>query len=123
MDAATQQLADVQLRFPQARLDPSPDGQSVLVVPGVPVAEGWNIPAVTVRVLVPMGFPHAHPDCFYVDQQLALASGAEPTNSSIQMIPGGPCRWFSWHLGSWDVISGSLDQYLRFCERRLKDAK
>jgi hypothetical protein len=122
MDAAAQQLTDIQRRFPSARLDSSPDGQRVLVVPGVPVAEGWNVASVTVRVLVPMGYPHAHPDCFYADPQLALASGAEPTNSSIQAIPAGQYRWFSWHLGCWDVNTGSLDQYVRFCERRLQDA-
>jgi hypothetical protein len=123
MDIAMQQLTDIQRRFPEARLDPSPDGQRVLVVPGVPVANGWNVPFVTMRVMVPMGYPHAHPDCFYADPQLTLASGAAPTNSSIQAINSGQYRWFSWHLGNWDVNRDSLDQYVRFCERRLKDAK
>jgi Prokaryotic E2 family E len=121
MDIVLEQLADVQRRYPQAHVEPSPDGQRVLVVPEVPVAEGWNLPAVTVRVLVPMGYPQVNLDCFYAEQQLALASGAAPTNSSIQPILGGQYRWFSWHLGNWDAGNASLDQYVRFCERRLKD--
>jgi len=121
MDVVLTQLADIQHRYPDARVEPSPDGQRVLVVPDVPVAEGWNLPAVTLRVLVPMGYPHAHPDCFYAEEQLRLASGAEPANSSIQPILGGQYRWFSWHLGNWHEATGSLDQYVRFCERRLRE--
>jgi Prokaryotic E2 family E len=56
------------------------DGQRLLVVPGVPTNAHWNIPTVTIRVVIPAGYPHVTLDCFYTDATLRLASGAEPGN-------------------------------------------
>jgi hypothetical protein len=95
----------------------------MLVVPEVATGAGWNHEQVTLRLVVPSGYPHVQPDCFYTEPQPALATGAEPTNSSLQPLFGGQYRWFSWHLSAWDPASGSLDQYVRFCERRLKEDK
>jgi E2/UBC family protein E len=117
------QLADIQARHPEARLETPADGQQVLVVPEVTLPEGWTVLSVTLRVLVPAGYPHVNPDCFYTDETLRLASGVEPANSSIQPIFGGQYRWFSWHLSSWDPGSDGLEQYVRFCERRLRECR
>lgn len=95
----------------------------MLMVPGVCVGTGWNALSTTVRVLVPVGFPHVKPDCFYVEPTLRLATGAEPVSSNIQSIFGGQYRWFSWHISTWDPMRGSLDQYLHVCESRLKQAR
>jgi hypothetical protein len=122
MDLIATQVADVELRYPDARVEQAPEGR-VLVVPGVPTADGWTRESVTVRVLVPTGYPHVHPDCFYTEPDLHLGSGTEPANSSIQTIFGAAYRWFSWHVGSWDPNNGSLDKYVRFCEQRLKDSR
>jgi hypothetical protein len=119
----TAQLAGIQARHPDARLETAVDGQQVLVVPDVSLPEGWTASSATLRVLVPVGFPHVGPDCFYADEALRLASGGEPANSSIQPIFGGRYRWFSWHLSRWEPAGGSLDQYVRFCERRLRECR
>jgi Prokaryotic E2 family E len=123
MDLLTRQLADVRRRYPGTRIGASPDGQRLLVVPGVPAGVGWSAPTVEVLVLIPAGYPHVHPDCFYTEAGFRLASGAEPNCSFIQPILGGQYRWFSWHLGVWDPVSGTLDRYIRFCESRLKEAR
>ena len=123
MDVVTTQIAQLQDRHPEAHLERAPDGQQLLVVPGVTTGEGFSASEVTLRVLVPTGYPHAHPDCFYTDASLRLVSGAEPANSSVQPVFGGQYRWFSWHLAAWDSGTGSLDQYVRSCERRLRDVK
>lgn len=117
------QLAEVQRRRPGARLEGQQDGQRLLVVPEVPLGPGWSHSEVTVRVIVPVGYPHVHPDCFYTRSDLRLVSGAEPSNSSLQVVFGGQYRWFSWHVTTWDPATGALDQYLRFCEARLKEAR
>jgi hypothetical protein len=122
MDPLAKQLAELQNRYPDARLEQA-DGQRMLVVPGVRTANGWSVAETTVRVIVPVGFPQVHPDCFYTEPQLRLATGAEPANTAFQVVFGGQYRWFSWHVVSWSAQSGSLDQYVRFCERRLQDPR
>ena len=124
IDVVTNQLADVQRRYPTARTEQTADGQRVLVVPGIQLEAGWSSPDTTLRFVVPVGYPHANLDSFYTDASLRLASGAEPDNTALQQMFGGQYRWFSWHLGSgWDVERGSLDTYVRFCERRLRDVR
>lgn len=123
MDLIAQQLEELRGRVPAASLERSPEGHQVLLVPGCRLGPGWSQEAVGIRFLIPAGFPHVQPDCFYVDPELRLASGAEPANSSIQAVFGGQFRWFSWHLASWDPLRGTLDRYLRFCQRRLGQAR
>lgn len=123
MDVIAGQVAEVQRRYPDARIEQSTDGQRVLIVPGVTVGVGWTMNAVTLRVLIPAGYPHVHPDCFYTEAQLLLASGGDPSNSSIQHMFGAQYRWFSWHVTAWAPENGTLDQYVRFCQRRLKEAR
>lgn len=122
MDPLTAQLAGLQLRYPEAHLE-QVDGQRVLIVPGVPTGSGWSPAETTLRVIVPAGFPQVHPDCFYAEPQLRLVTGSEPTSSSLQVVLGGHYRWFSWHLTGWNPQTGSLEQYVRFCERRLRDPR
>ena len=123
IDTTEAQVLDVQRRFPAAHMESAPDGQRVLVVPGVRLAAGWNMSTVTIKVMVPVGYPQVKPDSFCADAGLRLQSGLDPTNSALQPIFGGQHRWFSWHLLSWEPTTGSLDQYVRFCERRLRDPR
>lgn len=122
MDRLAGQLSALQTRYPEARLELA-DGQRVLVVPDVPTGSGWSGTETTVRVIIPAGYPQVSPDCFYTERQLRLVTGAEPTNTSLQAVLGGQYRWFSWHLASWSPQTGSLDQFVRFCESRLKDPR
>jgi hypothetical protein len=123
MDAVDTQLREVQGLYPGAECVRGADGARFLVVPCIPLPPGWSSELANIRVAVPIGFPHVKPDCFYTDDHLKLASGGEPTASRVQVALGGSFRWFSWHLTSWDPVRGSLAQYVRFCERRLRDAR
>ena len=122
MDLLTRQLGELQQRYPGARLDAVPEGR-VLIVPNVPVGRAWSMPTVTLRIMVPAGYPHVGLDCFYTEPDLRLSSGAEPTNSSIHSAFGGQYRWFSWHATGWDSESGTLDRFVRLCERRLRETR
>ena len=123
IDPLARQLLTVQSRFGAARLETTSDGQRVLVVPDVPLPVGWNKESVTIRLLVPVGFPHVKPDCFYADADLRLRNGSEPANGNVQAVFGAQYRWFSWHLTGWDPTTGTLDQYVRFCQARLKETR
>src|SRR5487761_1688823 len=115
IDLIDTQLAELKQRYPAARIDRTPDGQQLLVVPGIAPGPGWNMSQVTVRILLPTGFPHVKPDCFYTDAGLLLTTGAEPGSSAVQGVFGDQLRWFSWHLQAWDATTGSLQKYVAFC--------
>jgi hypothetical protein len=122
MDLLTRQLAELQHRHPDARFETAPEGR-VLVVPDVAIGSAWKPPMVTIRIVVPAGYPHVTLDCFYTESDLRLASSAEPMNSSVQAVFGGEFRWFSWHVNGWDPNSGTLDRYVRSCEGRFREAR
>ncbi|HEY5943622.1 MAG TPA: E2/UBC family protein [Solirubrobacterales bacterium] len=122
MDLAAAEIAGVQERYPQATIVQDGDLRALLV-PGVRLPPGWNLAQTVLAVIVPVGFPHVGPDCFFADAELRLASGAEPANSAMQPLQGRQYRWFSWHPASWAPGSGALGRYLRFCEARLREVR
>ena len=75
--------------------------------------------------VVPVGYPAAQPDCFWASAELRLSSGAAPSNSGEQIIPGlqQPALWFSWHLTTWRPAHDDLTTYARFIQRRFADAR
>lgn len=72
------------------------------------------------RFLVPIPYPAAQLDCFYVDVDLRLANGAQPTNSGFQPLNGRDLLWFSWHLARWDPVCDSLLTFARFINERFR---
>lgn len=92
------QLAVLAERYPGAFMQDG-GGVNVVSVPSVRLPDGWSKREVTVHFLVPVGFPHANPDCFNTDPELTLGSGALPKNTAPQVMPAvGNTLWFSWHL-------------------------
>lgn len=123
MNIIQEQLATVRERYPSAFVERTPEGMMKLTVPGVPIGGGWSRDEVTLVILIPNAYPHAKPDCFYADQDLTLAGSREPSNSGLQVLHAKPYRWFSWHLSTWDAVRDGLDQFVRFCEQRLKEVR
>jgi hypothetical protein len=115
-DAATEAGS----RTPRYR--PLADG-STLVTAVVPLPPGWNQTQATVQFLLPVAFPSAQPDCFYAEPQLRLANGAMPANAGLQPLEGEQRLWFSWHLAAWSPATDTVETYLRFVERRLRDVR
>jgi hypothetical protein len=122
VDLAAAEIAGVQERYPQATIKQDGDLRALLV-PGVRLPPGWSLAQTALAVIVPVGFPHVGPDCFFADAELRLASGAEPANSTMQPLQGSQYRWFSWHPASWAPGAGALGRYLRFCEARLREVR
>lgn len=118
-----QQLSEVRKQYPNAEFDVIDGGIRLLVVPSTPLVAGWNREDTLVAFQVASGYPQVKLDCFYTDAGLTLANGSEPQNSSLQGVGSRRLRWFSWHLATWDPALASLDRYLRFCERRLREVR
>src|SRR4051794_13971899 len=94
------QFERLKARYPAATLTELPSGSALIGVPELPLPAGWSRPASTARFIAPAGYPGPVPDCFWADADLALASGAAPQASQINVIPETQLqgRWFSWHV-------------------------
>jgi hypothetical protein len=95
------QFDEVKLRYPRATREVLPSRAALITVPAFLLPGGWSKTAVTLRFMEPNGFPLACPDCFWVDPDLRLASGAMPQNTGVNAIPEtqfAELLWFSWHV-------------------------
>jgi hypothetical protein len=89
---------------------------------------GWNKGETALLVLISPGYPVTAPDNFYVDNDLALASGGALGNASANQNRGGR-QWmmFSYHIdGEWrphaDPLKGdNLLSFLLSVEKRLSE--
>lgn len=108
---------------PQAEVVNESDGTSSVLIPKVPLPDGWSQAESSVGFVVPNGYPAAQPDCFYADHALRLASGSMPMNSGFQSLRATEMLWFSWHLASWAPHRDDALSYLRFVESRFRNAK
>jgi hypothetical protein len=123
IDTLAEELSAIRERFPDAELVGNPDGGYRLTLPHIRLPDGWSVVETSVVIIMPAGYPAVRPDCFYTDQNVRLASGAEPANSSIQPLDEKPRRWYSWHVSTWDSLHDDLAKYVRFVERRLSDPR
>lgn len=95
---------------------------SVICSAELDLPAGWNKTCARIQFLLPPAFPSAQPDCFYADPDLRLVGGGMPMNTGIQPLDGQDHLWFSWHLSTWSPATDNTLTYLRFIERRLRDA-
>lgn len=110
---------------PNASYEKLPDGTFLIIVPSLSLPEGWSKKTVTVKFLVPVGYPFAKLDCFWTDPDLRLATGTMPQNTGTNQIPhlATPHLWFSWHVGTWNPNVDNLLTYLHVIERRLQNPR
>jgi hypothetical protein len=94
------QFERVRERYPAASIQALPSGSALVCIPDVPLPSGWSAARTAIRFLVPVGYPGPAPDCFWADQTLVLATGAQPQASNVTVIPETDIhgRWFSWHV-------------------------
>lgn len=90
---------------------------------------GWNKTQTRVLVLLAPGYPTTAPDNFYTDNDLRLANGTVPGNTSPgQSVAGGQWLQFSYHIqaGDWqphaDPLQGhNMLTFLEGVAARLKE--
>jgi len=94
------ELAALEERFGPLSTQDGAGGVVVVTIPNFTLPAGWSKPTTKVHFVVPVGYPHAQPDCFHTEQDLRLAGGGMPQNTAMQdLMPLGTTLWFSWHLG------------------------
>lgn len=120
------QLAQLQQRFTGAHVQYLPSGTPLVIVPDVLLPVGWNKALTAIRFVIPPGYPHAQPDCFWVDADVLLATGALPQNSGATPIPetNEPALWFSWHLkNAWEPNRDTLSTWMSVILRRMEEIR
>ncbi len=126
MSVLRAQFEQLKKRFPDAQLTSLSDGSSLVSIPGVALTAGrWSKERTTAYFIAPNGFPVAKPDCFWVEPDVRLASGALPKNSGVQSPPfgDGPKLWFSWHVEPWNPNRDTLTSYAQVILSRLRRAE
>lgn len=101
-----------------------------LIIKRYRLIPGWNKTEIPVLVMIRPGYPTTPPDNFYVDNDLRLANGQDPSNASRNQVQlGRPWLMFSYHVdeSEWkpqpEVLEGhNLLTYLLGVERRLAEA-
>jgi hypothetical protein len=125
MKTIDEQFAIVSRAYNGATLTPMGSGMYLVRIPGVQLPDGWNQATSEVRFVVPNGYPHAAPDCFWADQTLRLRNGALPQNAQVgNTMPGQPdtaTLWFSWHVNNnWNPSNCDLMTYVNIIRRRFE---
>lgn len=124
VEPAIDHLQRLEERIPGAHWIEMHGHGRLVVLPSVPLCEGWTKTATEVQFFVPQGYPYAKPDCFWTDGDLRLSSrpSALPQNTQFNN-PGFPQLnsklWFSWHLLHWDPSRDDLLTWVASIRDRL----
>lgn len=125
MTPVEQQLATLRESYSTASGHPLPDGSFAVVVPEIPLPDGWNATTTTVRFLAPVGYPVSRPDCFWADANLGLKNGQPPQNTGRNPMPHdvSPYLWFSWHVQNWSPNADTLTTFLNVIRKRFQEVR
>ncbi len=95
-DRRMQELELITAHYGKVEVGPNLDW---VLIKRLPLVPGWNKGETSVLVLVPAGYPVTPPDNFYVDNDLRLAGGQIPGNTTPnQAVLGRAWMQFSYHV-------------------------
>lgn len=116
-----EQFEELKKQYPSAENQNDGTGAILVKIPDFSLPTGWSKAKTNLFFKVPVGYPVAKPDCFWVDADLRLQNGNMPKNSGLQAIPPGQEQklWFSWHINSWIPNQNNLKSYVAIIIKRL----
>jgi hypothetical protein len=110
--------------FPYLKALTQPDGFVRVLLSQLPIADGWDRPAVRVLVLLPPGFPTAKPNGFEADPTLRLADGRVPSQGyGAQQIGSESWGHYCWQPQAWAADRETLWRYIKFVQRRFAEVR
>lgn len=118
------QFAEIKKLYKDSTMQNLPGGSFLVQVPEVTLPDGWNQNKTTIWFVIPVGYPIAKPDCFWVDRDLRLKNGTMPINTSHTPMPSGTIElWFSWHSTKWNPNTDDLLTYMHMAKMRLRELR
>jgi hypothetical protein len=82
----------------------------------------FNKPRTDLLVIVPLPYPEAKLDMFYVEPDLMLLNGSIPRGAEvIEPHMGRNWRRFSWHTNTWNPAVDDLASHVGMIEQRLRE--
>ena len=118
-------LADfeaLKARYPTATLREFSNG-TALVTMETDIPAGWSASRITLRFIMPNGYPVAPPDGFWVEPALTV-NGQPPHAAANGEMPeaGMTHQRFSWHFdgGHWSANRDNLLMWVSSCHERLE---
>jgi hypothetical protein len=122
LPSVEEQIAELQLRFPEATITHNADGSFFVNVKNLPLPEGWNKQSTSLLLQVPPAYPTARPNGFDTDADLRLQNGSIPAGTGGSNHLGQPWLHFCWQPNQpWDNNRDSLWKHIAFALRRFKD--
>lgn len=115
------QFQTVKEKWPGAKIALIGDGSHLVTVP-LPLIDGWNKKKVTARFVVPVGFPCARPEHFWVDEVgLRRVDGAPPQWTQLYPCPlqSEPLLFFLYRVSAWSPNGDTLYTYVNVIRQRL----
>jgi hypothetical protein len=125
MRSTEEQFQAVLDSYPGSTLTAAGSGIFLVHLPVIALPDGWSQQRTEVRFVVPNGYPHSAPDCFWADGALRLRDRRMPQNAQIgQAGPGQPdpgLLWFSWHVAErWKPTTCDLITYVNIIKKRFE---
>lgn len=95
-----------------------------LIFQAFPLGEGFSKSSSDLLLRIPLPYPDAGPDMFWLDMSVTLANGAIPQAAEqIETYNGRSWRRFSWHRAAWNPLIDNIHGYLEFVRRRLREKR
>ncbi len=101
------------------------DGQFVdLIITGFPTAPGLAPGKVDMLIRLPLGFPDAGPDMFWVSPNIATVVGQPVAGTELTEVFANRAwqRWSRHIAGQWRPGIDNLETYLAYVRRCLRQA-
>jgi hypothetical protein len=110
-------------RHPSATLKEFANGTALVAIE-TDIPAGWSASRITLRFIMPNGYPVAPPDGFWVEPELKVNGNQPHASAPNNPIPeaGMSGHRFSWHFdgGHWSANRDNLLVWVRSCHERLE---
>lgn len=96
------EIATVAEKYPGTTAVDAPDGSVGLIIPALPIPDGFTSPTARILVRIPAMYPTERLDLFWLAPSLARGNGASLPNVMVNGVSMAGEQWtqISWHDNS-----------------------
>lgn len=117
----SEQVEKLRARYPDAHLDPTEFGHSLLWVPGVKrPAKIWKNAEATLVFIIPNGFPYNQPDRFLTSADDTLLKHGYQASDVLGSVSGAPRDLIQWYWEITPTPQNTLLDHVNAARRRFE---